>query len=46
MTEIMVAIGDVVTEEQSLITVEGDKASMEDTRALRWYSERNQNCLW
>ncbi|MCG3724527.1 pyruvate dehydrogenase complex dihydrolipoyllysine-residue acetyltransferase [Vibrio cincinnatiensis] len=29
VTEIMVAIGDVVTEEQSLITVEGDKASME-----------------
>lgn len=29
VTEIMVVIGDVVTEEQSLITVEGDKASME-----------------
>ncbi|WP_332401649.1 pyruvate dehydrogenase complex dihydrolipoyllysine-residue acetyltransferase [Vibrio metschnikovii] len=29
VTEIMVAIGDVVAEEQSLITVEGDKASME-----------------
>lgn len=29
VTEIMVAIGDVVEEEQSLITVEGDKASME-----------------
>lgn len=29
VTEIMVAVGDVVTEEQSLITVEGDKASME-----------------
>ncbi|NAW60878.1 pyruvate dehydrogenase complex dihydrolipoyllysine-residue acetyltransferase [Vibrio sp. V31_P5A7T61] len=29
VTDIMVAIGDVVTEEQSLITVEGDKASME-----------------
>ncbi|CAK2490504.1 pyruvate dehydrogenase complex dihydrolipoyllysine-residue acetyltransferase [Vibrio crassostreae] len=29
VTEIMVAIGDAVEEEQSLITVEGDKASME-----------------
>ncbi len=29
VTEIMVAVGDSVTEEQSLITVEGDKASME-----------------
>ncbi|UWZ99036.1 pyruvate dehydrogenase complex dihydrolipoyllysine-residue acetyltransferase [Vibrio splendidus] len=29
VTEIMVAIGDVVEEEQSLLTVEGDKASME-----------------
>ncbi|GAB6263349.1 pyruvate dehydrogenase complex dihydrolipoyllysine-residue acetyltransferase [Photobacterium sp. R1] len=29
VTEIMVAVGDMVTEEQSLITVEGDKASME-----------------
>ena len=29
VTEIMVAVGDSVSEEQSLITVEGDKASME-----------------
>ncbi|ENM3767310.1 pyruvate dehydrogenase complex dihydrolipoyllysine-residue acetyltransferase [Vibrio cholerae] len=29
VTEIMVKVGDVVAEEQSLITVEGDKASME-----------------
>ncbi|MCY9802894.1 pyruvate dehydrogenase complex dihydrolipoyllysine-residue acetyltransferase [Vibrio scophthalmi] len=29
VTEIMVAVGDIVEEEQSLITVEGDKASME-----------------
>ncbi|SKA45106.1 pyruvate dehydrogenase complex dihydrolipoyllysine-residue acetyltransferase [Enterovibrio nigricans] len=29
VTEIMVAIGDSIEEEQSLITVEGDKASME-----------------
>jgi pyruvate dehydrogenase E2 component (dihydrolipoamide acetyltransferase) len=29
VTEIMVAVGDMVSEEQSLITVEGDKASME-----------------
>ncbi|MEY0876391.1 pyruvate dehydrogenase complex dihydrolipoyllysine-residue acetyltransferase [Providencia manganoxydans] len=29
VTEIMVKVGDSVTEEQSLITVEGDKASME-----------------
>ena len=29
VTEIMVAVGDTVTEEQSLITVEGDKASMD-----------------
>ncbi|WP_032092861.1 pyruvate dehydrogenase complex dihydrolipoyllysine-residue acetyltransferase [Necropsobacter rosorum] len=29
VTEIMVTVGDSVTEEQSLITVEGDKASME-----------------
>ena len=29
VTEIMVAIGDTVSEDQSLITVEGDKASME-----------------
>lgn len=29
VTEIMVAIGDAVEEEQSLLTVEGDKASME-----------------
>ncbi|MEQ4621459.1 pyruvate dehydrogenase complex dihydrolipoyllysine-residue acetyltransferase [Providencia vermicola] len=29
VTEIMVKVGDTVTEEQSLITVEGDKASME-----------------
>ena len=29
VTEIMVAVGDTVSEDQSLITVEGDKASME-----------------
>ncbi|MBE4590114.1 pyruvate dehydrogenase complex dihydrolipoyllysine-residue acetyltransferase [Vibrio navarrensis] len=29
VTEIMVAVGDMVSEEQSLVTVEGDKASME-----------------
>lgn len=29
VTEIMVTVGDTITEEQSLITVEGDKASME-----------------
>lgn len=29
VTEIMVALGDTIEEEQSLITVEGDKASME-----------------
>ncbi|HDX1087200.1 pyruvate dehydrogenase complex dihydrolipoyllysine-residue acetyltransferase [Pasteurella multocida] len=29
VTEIMVNVGDTITEEQSLITVEGDKASME-----------------
>ncbi|MEC6797839.1 pyruvate dehydrogenase complex dihydrolipoyllysine-residue acetyltransferase [Photobacterium sp. S4TG1] len=29
VTELMVAVGDTVEEEQSLITVEGDKASME-----------------
>lgn len=29
VTEIMVAVGDSVSEEQSLLTVEGDKASME-----------------
>ena len=29
VTEIMVKVGDVITAEQSLITVEGDKASME-----------------
>ncbi|AOM41063.1 pyruvate dehydrogenase complex dihydrolipoyllysine-residue acetyltransferase [Xenorhabdus hominickii] len=29
VTEIMVKVGDIITEEQSLITVEGDKASME-----------------
>ena len=29
VTEIMVAVGDIVSEDQSLITVEGDKASME-----------------
>lgn len=29
VTDIMVKVGDTVTEEQSLITVEGDKASME-----------------
>lgn len=29
VTEIMVAVGNTITEEQSLITVEGDKASME-----------------
>ncbi len=29
VTEIMVAVGDAVDEEQSLLTVEGDKASME-----------------
>ena len=29
VTEIMVAVGDTISEEQSLITVEGDKASME-----------------
>ncbi|AKU63597.1 pyruvate dehydrogenase [Aggregatibacter aphrophilus] len=29
VTEIMVKVGDTITEEQSLITVEGDKASME-----------------
>ncbi|TMN37830.1 biotin/lipoyl-containing protein, partial [Pseudoalteromonas sp. S2755] len=29
VTEILVSVGDTVAEEQSLITVEGDKASME-----------------
>lgn len=29
VTEIMVSVGDTISEEQSLITVEGDKASME-----------------
>lgn len=29
VTELLVKVGDVVTEEQSLLTVEGDKASME-----------------
>ncbi|MGO2457320.1 biotin/lipoyl-containing protein, partial [Vibrio casei] len=29
VTEILVSVGDKVEEEQSLITVEGDKASME-----------------
>ncbi|XPE63751.1 biotin/lipoyl-containing protein [Shigella flexneri] len=29
MTEIMVKVGDIVEADQSLITVEGDKASME-----------------
>ncbi|MCH4255688.1 MAG: pyruvate dehydrogenase complex dihydrolipoyllysine-residue acetyltransferase [Proteus vulgaris] len=29
VTEVMVTVGDSITEEQSLITVEGDKASME-----------------
>ncbi|MCL1125763.1 pyruvate dehydrogenase complex dihydrolipoyllysine-residue acetyltransferase [Shewanella surugensis] len=29
VTEIMVAIGDTITEEQAILTVEGDKASME-----------------
>ncbi|MGL5429843.1 MAG: biotin/lipoyl-containing protein, partial [Vibrio sp.] len=29
VTEILVKVGDQVAEEQSLITVEGDKASME-----------------
>ena len=29
VTEIMVAVGDTISEDQSLITVEGDKASME-----------------
>ncbi|MBE7608494.1 biotin/lipoyl-containing protein, partial [Salmonella enterica] len=29
VTEVMVKVGDKVTAEQSLITVEGDKASME-----------------
>jgi len=29
VTELLVKVGDIVTEEQSLITVEGDKASME-----------------
>ncbi|MBD2793758.1 pyruvate dehydrogenase complex dihydrolipoyllysine-residue acetyltransferase [Xenorhabdus szentirmaii] len=29
VTEIMIKVGDTITEEQSLITVEGDKASME-----------------
>ncbi|WP_298774629.1 pyruvate dehydrogenase complex dihydrolipoyllysine-residue acetyltransferase [uncultured Shewanella sp.] len=29
VTEIMVAIGDVIAEEQAILTVEGDKASME-----------------
>ncbi|MBD2780026.1 pyruvate dehydrogenase complex dihydrolipoyllysine-residue acetyltransferase [Xenorhabdus sp. 42] len=29
VTEIMIKVGDIITEEQSLITVEGDKASME-----------------
>ncbi|MER1721005.1 dihydrolipoamide acetyltransferase, partial [Proteus terrae] len=29
VTEVMVKVGDSISEEQSLITVEGDKASME-----------------
>lgn len=35
VTEIMVAIGDSIEEEQSLLTVEGDKASMEVPAPLR-----------
>ncbi len=37
VTEVMVAVGDTVEEEQSLITVEGDKASRSSC-TIRWHS--------
>ena len=46
VTEIMVAVGDTVTEEQSLITVEGDKASMEVPAPFAGTVKGNQSCSW
>ena len=34
--EVMVAVGDTIKAEQSLITVESDKASMEIPRRAAW----------
>ncbi|VDZ95915.1 dihydrolipoamide acetyltransferase [Salmonella enterica subsp. enterica] len=43
VTEVMVKVGDKVAAEQSLITVEGDKASMEVPAPFAGHRERNQN---
>ncbi|MFO6427619.1 biotin/lipoyl-containing protein [Escherichia coli] len=43
MTEILVKVGDKVEAEQSLITVEGDKASMEFRNSVCWHRERDQS---
>ncbi len=43
VTEVMVKVGDKVAAEQSLITVEGDKASMEVPAPFAGTVKRNQN---
>ena len=43
VTEIMVKVGDSVEVDQSIINVEGDKASMEVPAPMRRCSKRNFN---
>ena len=43
VTEILVKVGDKVEAEQSLITVEGDKASMECLRRRPAWSKRSKS---
>lgn len=45
VTEVMVKVGDRIEEEQSLITVEGDKASMKSHHHKRVWLKRSR-LLW
>ena len=46
ITEILVKVGDKVEAEQSLITVEGDKASMEVPSPQAGIVQRDQSLCW
>ena len=41
VTEVMVKVGDTITADQSIINVEGDKASMEVPRTRSWCGKRS-----
>lgn len=44
VTEILVKVGDTVVEDQSLLTVEGDKASMEVPASTSGVVKEIKNC--